>query len=40
MIKTVTLFKKKPGLSTEEFLRHWKDTHGPLAATVVPGLKN
>ena len=39
MIKSLTFIKKKPGLSKEEFLRYWKETHGPLAAKVVPGLK-
>ena len=39
MIKSLTFIKKKPGLSKEEFLRYWKETHGPLAARVVPGLK-
>jgi uncharacterized protein (TIGR02118 family) len=39
MIKSLTFLKKKPGLSKEEFLRYWKEKHGPLAARVVPGLK-
>jgi len=26
-------------LSGEQFLRHYKEIHGPLAARVVPGLK-
>jgi len=39
MIKTFTFIKKKAGLSREEFLRHWKEIHGPLAAKVVPGFK-
>ncbi len=39
MIKTFTFLKKKAGLSREEFLRHWKEIHGPLAAKVVPGFK-
>jgi len=39
MIKSLTFLKRKPGLSREEFLRHWKEKHGPLAAKVVPGLK-
>ena len=39
MIKTLTFLKRKPGLSKEEFLRHWKEIHGPLAARVVPELK-
>ena len=39
MIKSLSFLKRKPGLSREEFLRHWKEKHGPLAAKVVPGLK-
>jgi uncharacterized protein (TIGR02118 family) len=39
MIKSLTFLKKKPGLNKEEFLRYWKEKHGPLAAKVVPGLK-
>ena len=39
MIKSATFIKKKPGLTLEEFLRYWKEIHGPLAAKVVPGLR-
>ena len=39
MIKSLTFLKKKPGMTQEEFLRYWKETHGPLAAKVVPGLR-
>jgi uncharacterized protein (TIGR02118 family) len=39
MIKSLTFLKKKPGLTREEFLRYWKEKHGPLAAKVVPGLR-
>ena len=39
MIKSLTFLKKKPGLSKVEFLRYWKEKHGPLAARVVPGLR-
>ena len=37
MIKSLTLLKKKAGLTREEFLRHWKEIHGPLAAKMIPG---
>lgn len=30
MIKAVVLLRKLPHLSTEEFLRYWLETHGPL----------
>ena len=39
MIKSVTLLKRKPGLTDEEFYGHWKEIHGPLAARVIPGLR-
>ena len=39
MIKSLTFLKRKPGITQEEFLRHWKEKHGPLAAKVVPGLR-
>ena len=39
MIKTFTFLKKKPGLTREEFLRYWKEQHGPLAEKLVPGLR-
>ena len=39
MIKSFTFIKKKPGLTQEEFLRYWKEKHGPLAGKVVPGLR-
>jgi len=34
MIKTVALLTRKPGLSHEEFVRHWVEIHGPLAHAV------
>jgi len=34
MIKVIGLIKRKPGISREEFLRHWKDDHGPLVASI------
>jgi hypothetical protein len=39
MVKSFTFIKKKAGLTQEEFLRYWKEKHGPLAARVVPGLR-
>ncbi len=32
MIRLITLLKRKPGTTHEEFLRHWFDVHGPLIA--------
>jgi uncharacterized protein (TIGR02118 family) len=39
MIKTIALLYKKPGLSDEEFNRHWKEKHGPLVARIGPGVR-
>ena len=33
-VKRVTFLTRKPGLSVEEFQRHWRDVHGPLAAKM------
>ena len=32
MIKLVTMLKRKPGTTHQEFLDHWYGTHGPLIA--------
>jgi uncharacterized protein (TIGR02118 family) len=33
MIRLVTLLKRKPGTTHDEFLEHWFTVHGPLIAT-------
>lgn len=38
MIKLVYCITKRPGLSDEEFFRYWKNTHGPIGASI-PGLR-
>jgi len=38
MISRFGLVKRKPGLSDEAFLAHWRGVHGPLAAKL-PGLR-
>jgi uncharacterized protein (TIGR02118 family) len=38
MIKSFSFLKRKPGLSHEQFLRHWKDVHVPMSHEV-PGLR-
>ncbi|SRR5712692_2987595 len=38
MIKSFGLLPKKPGLSDEQFHRHWRDIHAPLALRI-PGLR-
>ena len=37
-VKSVAFLNGKPGLSVEEFQRHWRDVHGPIAA-LLPGLR-
>ena len=31
MIKQITLLKRKPGISPEQFKRHYEDVHAPMA---------
>jgi uncharacterized protein (TIGR02118 family) len=38
MIKSIGLFKRKPGMSVQAFQEHWLNLHGPLVAKL-PGLK-
>jgi uncharacterized protein (TIGR02118 family) len=38
MIKVLGLLTRKPGISHEEFVKHWYDIHGPLALAV-PGIR-
>ena len=38
MIKSIRLFKRKPGMSIQAFQEHWLNIHGPLVAKV-PGLQ-
>ncbi len=30
MIRTLSFYKRKPGISHEAFSRHWREVHGPL----------
>ena len=32
VIRLITLLKRKPGITHEEFLHHWLTVHGPLIA--------
>jgi len=34
MVKVAVMLKRKPGMSTAEFHRYWKDVHGPLVLGV------
>jgi len=38
MIKVVGLLTRKPGITHEQFVRHWLEIHGPLAHAV-PGIR-
>ncbi len=38
MIKIIYGFKRKEGMSVEEFQTYWRETHGPLAA-LIPGVR-
>lgn len=38
MIKLVHLFRRKAGLSDDEFTVYWKDVHGPMGARI-PGVR-
>ena len=39
MIKTISIVKKRPDITREEFYGYWKDVHGPLVARHIPGLR-
>ena len=39
MVKAIALIKRKPGLSREEFVRHYEEVHAPLAVKYFPTLK-
>ena len=39
MIKSFAIFKRKSHLTKEECLQYWKEQHGPLAASVIPGFR-
>lgn len=38
MIKSISFLARKPGLSREDFVRHWLDVHVPMCHAV-PGLR-
>jgi uncharacterized protein (TIGR02118 family) len=39
MIKSFTLTKRIARLTQEEYLKYWRESHGPLAAKVIPGVR-
>ena len=39
MLKTIALIKRKPGISREEFVKHYEEVHAPLALKHFPTFK-
>jgi uncharacterized protein (TIGR02118 family) len=39
MIKSIIVAHRKPGMTREEYNDHWLNTHGPLAARLIPGVR-
>ena len=39
MIKGIALLKRKPGLSPEEFRRHYEEVHAPLIRRLIPSIR-
>jgi uncharacterized protein (TIGR02118 family) len=37
MIQLITMLKRKPGTTHEEFLRYWREVHGPLVQSLAAG---
>lgn len=40
MIKIISLLRRNPKLSVEEFRSYWRDTHVPLVRSLLPGLRH
>ena len=38
MVKMVIFFKRKPGMSVEDFQKHWRTTHADIIVKL-PGIK-
>jgi uncharacterized protein (TIGR02118 family) len=39
MVKMITLLKRKPGISREEFSKYWLHPHGDLILETIPGVR-
>ena len=39
MIKVMVMIKRKPGISHEEFCRHYEEVHVPLALKLLPTIR-
>ena len=38
MIKTIGFLRARPGMTREQFARHWLEVHGPMSLAV-PGIR-
>jgi uncharacterized protein (TIGR02118 family) len=39
MIKLIAFVYKRPDMSRDEFLRYWRETHGPLMVKSLPDMR-
>ncbi len=39
MFKVMIFIKRKPGMSTEDFIHHYENSHAPLGLAKVPNIK-
>jgi uncharacterized protein (TIGR02118 family) len=39
MVKAIALLKRKPGLSLEQFRKHYEEVHAPLAKRLFPFMR-
>jgi uncharacterized protein (TIGR02118 family) len=39
MVKSIVVARRKAGMNRKEFYKYWEQTHGPLAAKMIPGLR-
>ena len=39
MVKAIALLKRKPGLSLEQFRKHYEEVHAPLAKRLFPFIR-
>jgi uncharacterized protein (TIGR02118 family) len=38
MLKLILLFRRKPGMSREDFIAYYEDVHAPLSVEKIPGI--
>jgi hypothetical protein len=39
MVKSIVVARKRAGMSRGEYNKYWEQTHGPLVARLIPGLR-